>query len=235
MKSSILKLSKIKFIDFHTHKEVFSAKTLNVISVELADLENLALANLEHKFFSIGLHPWRLPANLDNLEQDRRMLKKALKLPKVIAIGESGLDGLWGPDVKIQKAYFAESIKLARDLNKPMIIHCVRCYPELISIKKQYAPDIKMLVHGYNSKINILEQLLQDGFYVSFGSLSLKRDDLCEYIRKKPEYLNQICLETDDYTLSIEEVYKRAAQVFEIDIEELAELMKKNFVSLFQD
>jgi len=225
----------LEYIDFHTHGKNSLSKTLSVISIELADLKNLALENLDRKFFSVGMHPWRLPADTDYLKKDIDTLRKALQLPKVIALGEVGLDRLWGPDMKIQEAYFSQSIKLAKELDKAMIIHCVRCYPELLSIKKKFAPDLNMLVHGYNGKIQILEQLLKHDFYISFGSVSLKRDDICEYIRQKPEYLHRICLETDDSGLNIEDIYKRAAKVFEINIQELKQVMKTNFISLFQD
>jgi TatD DNase family protein len=235
MKLSTRELSKIEFIDFHTHKKSFLPKTLSIISVELADLESLALDNLDYKFFSVGLHPWRLPENTDKLLDDMIALQKTLNLQKVIAIGEVGLDHLWGPDMKVQKAYFAEAVKLSRKLDKPLIIHCVRSYPELISIRKQYAPDLKMLVHGYNGNTKILEQLFKHDFYVSLGSLSLKRDEICEYILNKPECLNRICLETDDSGLNIEDIYKRASKVLAIDIQELKQLMKTNFISLFQD
>lgn len=235
MKLSTRELSKVKFIDFHTHKKSFPSKTLSVISVELIDLESLALENLDYKFFSVGLHPWRLPANIDNLEKDLRTLRKTLKLHKVIAIGEVGLDRLWGPAPVVQKTYFTELLKLAKDLNKPMIVHCVRYYPELIAIKTQCAPDLKVLVHGYNGKVEILEQLLKHNFYVSFGSLSLKRDDIYEFILQKPQYLDRICLETDDSGINIKEIYKRAAKVLKMNIKDLEQLMKTNFISLFQD
>ena len=235
MKLSVHNLSKIRYIDFHTHKKAFEPGTLNLISVELADLGSLAMDNLEDKFFSIGLHPWRLPDNTDNLERDLIKLRKTLEFKKVIAIGEAGFDRLWGPSQKVQKAYFSEIVKLAEELNKPVIVHCVRYYPELLSIKKHCARDLKILVHGYNGNVKILKQLLKHHFYVSFGSLSLKREDICAFICQKPKYLNFICLETDDSGVTIEEIYKRAAKVFSMDIEELVQLMKKNFISLFQD
>jgi TatD DNase family protein len=235
MKSSTYELSKIEFIDFHTHKQIVPPKTISVISIELADLKNLALENINHKFFSVGLHPWRLPTNTDNLRKDLKNLRKALQAPEVIAIGEIGLDRLRGPDIKIQKIYFCEVFKLAQELNKTLIIHCVRCYPELLSIRKKIAPAINMLVHGYNGKTKVLEQLFKHNFYVSLGAAALRRDDICRYIRQKPEYLQRICLETDDSDTNIEDIFKHAAQVFEIDIQELKRIMKTNFISLFQD
>ena len=161
MKLSVHELSGIKYIDFHTHKKVFEPETLNVISVELADLESLAMANLENKFFSIGLHPWRLPPNTDKLEDDLKKLRKTLEFKKVIAIGEAGFDRLWGPPQKVQETYFSEIIKLAGELNRPVIVHCVRYYPELLSVKKHCARDLKILVHGYNGNVSILKQLFK--------------------------------------------------------------------------
>ena len=235
MKLLTRELSEIKFIDFHTHKKIFQPKTLSLISVELTDLESLALDNLDHKFFSVGFHPWRLPANTDRLGSDLKTLRKTLELSKVIAIGEVGLDRLRGSTPIVQKTYFAEIIKLAEELKKTMIVHCVRYYPELLAVKKHCAPDLKILVHGYNGKVEILEQLFKHGFYVSFGSLSLKRDEICEFICQKPQYLNLICLETDDSEINIEEIYERAAKVLKMDIDELEQIMKTNFISLFRD
>jgi len=235
MKLSVHELSEIEYIDFHTHSKNPPPCALSLISIELGDLKNLALDNIDNKVFSIGLHPWRLPANTDNLEKDLNSLRKTLGIHKVIAIGEVGLDRLWGPDQMVQKTYFTEVLKLAKELNKPVVVHCVRYYPELIAIKKQWAPDLKMLVHGYNGKVEILKQLLKHEFYVSLGPLSLKRDDIYEFLLKKPKYLNRICLETDDSGINIKEIYERAAKVLKMDIKELEQLMKNNFISLSQD
>lgn len=235
MKLSVHELAEIKYIDFHTHKKLFKPDTLNVISVELSDLKSLAMENLEDKFFSIGLHPWRLPDNTDNLDDDLRRLRKTLEFKKVVAIGESGFDRLWGPPLKVQEIYFSEIVKLAEELNKPVIVHCVRCYPELLAVKKHCARDLKILVHGYNGNVDILKQLLKHDFYVSFGPVSLKREDICEFICRKPKYLSRICLETDDSGITIKEIYERAAEVFQMNAAELELLMKENFISLFQD
>lgn len=227
-------LSEIKFIDFHTHRYTASPETLSVISLEPADFENSRPDNAAHRFFSVGLHPWRLPATTAGLENDLQALRQALRLPAVIAVGEVGLDRLRGPDMEIQAVFLAAALKLAAELNKTVIAHCVRCYPELLSLKKQIAPGLNMLVHGYNGKIEIMEQLFKHNCYVSFGAAALRRDDICGYIRRKPVCLRRICLETDDSDINIQDIYNNAAQVFELDVEELARIMKTNFISLFQ-
>lgn len=234
MKLSTHKFAGIKFIDFHTHRQAVSPDALSIVSIELADLQNLALENIDNSLFSVGLHPWRLPDNTDRIKDDLKKLAKALQISEVIALGEVGLDRLWGPDMEVQKAYLAGCLKLAEELTKPVIIHCVRSYPEFISLKKLIAPKLNTLVHGYNNNVQILEELLKHGSYVSFGSVALERDDICSYIRRKPEVLNRICLETDDSETGIGSVYNCAAQVFEMDIEKLSRLMKNNFISFFQ-
>ncbi len=235
MKFSIHELSEIEFIDFHTHEQKVAPKTLSVISVEFTELKNLSLKNLNHRFFSAGMHPWLLPANTKSLKKDLQALREILLRSRVIALGEIGLDRLRGPAPGVQKAYFTEALKLAKELNKPLIIHCVRCYPELLSIKKQFAPDLNMLIHGYNGNIETLKQLLKHDCYVSLGAAALKREDVCRYVRQKPDYLHQICLETDDSGINISDIFIRAAKVFETDIQKLTRIMKINFISLFQE
>ncbi|MCK4982494.1 MAG: hypothetical protein KAS17_06200, partial [Victivallaceae bacterium] len=87
----------------------------------------------------------------------------------------------------------------------------------------------------YNGKIEILKQLLKQDCYVSFAAAAPRRDDICGYIRQKPDCLQHVCLETDDSDVNIKDIFKHASQVFEMDISELKRIMKTNFISLFQD
>jgi TatD DNase family protein len=134
----------------------------------------------------------------------------------------------------VQKAYLLGGMILAGEFDKPVIIHCVRSYPELIFLKKRFAPAVNALIHGYNNNVQIFEQLLKHGCYISLGLAGLKRADVRAYIRRKPEILHRICLETDDSELTIEDIYNQAAQAFGMDVEKLCRLMKKNFISFFK-
>ncbi|MDD5596765.1 MAG: TatD family hydrolase [Victivallaceae bacterium] len=234
MKLSTRKLGGVKFIDFHTHRRTVAPEALSVISLEPGDLENSVPESGGNNFFSVGMHPWRLPDSAGNIGDDLGKLRRALRKRGVIAVGEAGLDRLRGPDMEVQKAYLTGILKLAGELSMPVIIHCVRCYPELTFLKKRFASGFNLLVHGYNNNVRILEELLKHGFYVSFAPAALERDDICSYIRQKPEILYRAGLETDDSGLTIENIFARAARVFEMDVEELAQLMKNNFVTFFQ-
>lgn len=234
MKLSIRKFAGVKFIDFHTHRRTAAPGVLSIVSVELADWENPAPENPDNRFFSVGLHPRRLPENAAAVKDDLEKLCRALQDDRVIALGEAGLDRLRGPEMEVQEAYSGGVLRLAAELDKPVIVHCVRCYSELISLKKRWAPEVNMLVHGYNSNVQVLDELLRHGFYVSFGSAALKRAELCGHVRRKPEILSRTGLETDASDLTVEEIYQQAAAAFGVDVGELSRLMKNNFTAFFQ-
>jgi TatD DNase family protein len=232
-------LSKIKFIDFHTHLQESepsqNSGVLKVFSVELEDFMSLNSQVKQRKLFSVGLHPWRLAENLNCLQMNIEEFRKIAEQPNAIALGEAGLDRVRGPGIDIQTAYFRELIRLAAETRKPLIVHCVRCYPELTALKKQFGRDVKMMVHGYNANPRILDQLFEHGFYVSFGIAAFKREDICLYIKNNPQTLSRLCLETDDSDINIQDVYALAARESGLDIEDLSRIMKNNFISLFQE
>ena len=234
MKLSTHDLSGVEYIDFHTHKSTVPENSLSVLSVEYSDLQDMALENSERLFLSVGIHPWRMPQNTDLLDKHIDKIRKMLFIPEVIALGEVGLDRLHGPDLRVQEVYLSELLRIAAEFDETVIVHCVRCYPELVALKKKFAPHQKILVHGFNSKIKLLNSLTKDGFYISLSPKALLRDDLCTFIREKSGILRHICLETDDSPLTIKNVYDLAAQALRIDIAELSLFMKANFIALFQ-
>ncbi|MDD5698269.1 MAG: TatD family hydrolase [Victivallaceae bacterium] len=233
MKSSIPEPAAVTFADFHTHRLPLPPQTLGVVSLELSDPENFPPYDPNCTFFSVGLHPWRLPAAAGRLESDLAALRLRLIHLRAVAVGETGLDRLRGPDMKIQQTYFIAVLKLARELDKPVIAHCVRGYPELLALKRQFAPGLKLLVHGYNGSPFILEQLWEHDCLVSFGPAGLRRSGPGDYIRQKPEYLSRIGLETDASGIDIAAVFETAAQLFGVELQELARIMRANFAALF--
>jgi TatD DNase family protein len=175
-----------------------------------------------------------MPQNTDLLDEHIDKIRKMLFIPEVIALGEIGLDRMHGPNLWVQKAYLAELFQVAAESDETIIVHCVRCFPELTALKKKFAPHQKILLHGFNSKIKLLQNLVKDGFYISLSPQALQREDLCAFIREKSEILRHICLETDDSSFNIKDVYESAAQALKLERTELSLLMKANFVALFQ-
>ncbi|MDE6416678.1 MAG: TatD family hydrolase [Duncaniella sp.] len=117
--------------------------------------------------YSAGIHPWR--ADLADDEMLSRLATLA-RQSNFTAIGETGLDALRGSDMEIQSAVFAKHITLAAELEKPLIIHCVRAWQQLIAISRRYGKHAApWIIHGFRGKPQLARQLLDAGFSLSFG------------------------------------------------------------------
>jgi TatD DNase family protein len=218
----------IPFIDFHTHQTYEGNEVVSVKN--LSQNEWQMLKNTEGvSQFSIGLHPWFLTK--ENFNFDIKKLSQLIENQSVMMIGECGLDRLRGGDLAFQTEAFAAQIQLAESCLKPVVIHCVKAYSELISLKKKLNPRIPMIVHGFNQNEQILKELLKNGFYVSIGAAILKDDsNAAKYLTSIP--LDKLFFETDDKRLPIKNVYEQAAKSLEVDLFILKENIYTNFQNI---
>jgi TatD DNase family protein len=151
---------------------------------------------------------------------------------RVKAIGEIGLDKLKGPDMKLQEKVFLKQIRIAEIVRKPILVHCVKSFNELFAIKKVVRPKIPMIIHGFNRKAELADELGKKGFYVSFGKAILESENVCEALKKVS--LEQIFFETDMATcLNISDIYIKTAEVLKIDIKELEDRIYQNYLELY--
>lgn len=176
-------------------------------------------------FFSLGIHPWDADLQVSIVE-----FEKLIQHPNCLAIGECGLDKLKGPELEIQKHFFIIQLDLAVKYQKPVIIHCVKAFDEMMEICKPYHAKINLMIHGFNKSQELLEQLINNGFYISFHPSVFDR--LNYDFSKIP--LEKIFLETDDNSeISIIEIYKKASLKFQLKENELKEKKYTNFTTLF--
>jgi TatD DNase family protein len=124
----------IPFIDFHTHQNYEDSETVFVKNLSQNEWQNLGNTEGASKF-SIGLHPWFLTK--ENFNFDFEKLTQLIDNQNVMMIGECGLDRLRGEDLAFQTEAFAAQIQLAESYQKPVVIHCVKAYGELIALKKK--------------------------------------------------------------------------------------------------
>ena len=177
---------------------------------------------------SMGLHPWYLDSgNLD--EQFNNLAKNAGK-SHVLAIGECGLDKLSSTDWDLQLKAFQLQIKLARDFNKPLIIHCVKAFSEVLAQLKTV--NVPVIFHGVNNKLSLIQPVINAGYYLSFGK-SLLGGNAAILNTFKTTPLKQVFLETDDSDIDIREIYKSAAGIREISEKEIVLQLEKNFLNVF--
>ena len=194
-------------------------------------IENL-YKNFDHEIegrkVSMGLHPWYLDA--DNLEGQFNNLAKNAGKSQVLAIGECGLDKLSSTDWNLQLKAFQLQIKLAQDLNKPLIIHCVKAFSEVLA--QLETVSVPVIFHGVNNKLSLIQPVMDAGYYLSFGK-SLLGGNAAILNTFKTTPLEQVFLETDDSDIDIREIYKSAARIREISEKEIVLQLEKNFLNVF--
>ncbi|KIA91265.1 hydrolase TatD [Pedobacter kyungheensis] len=213
------------FLDLHTHKTAEQQGAISIQSLSLTS--DIFLAMPKKKPISVGLHPWF--ARLETLELQMRYLEVVGKQANVKLIGECGLDKLRGENVNNQLLILTEQIKLAQRLNKPLILHCVKCFSELIALKDKLQVKVPMIIHGFNKNEVLGKQLLSKGFLLSFGTAILKKDSGAA---KLIQEIDNFFLETDDSATSILEIYETAANLKKCTVDELKACIFANWKKL---
>ena len=213
------------FLDIHTHK---AAQRKGVISIQSLSLtSDIFLAMPKTKPISIGLHPWY--ATVGKLEIQLSYMSVLARQQNVKLIGECGLDKLKGENLDNQIMIFEQQIALAEMLNKPIILHCVKAFAELIEIKKYLNIKVPMIVHGFNKNKELGKQLLRNGFLLSFGTSILKENSGAQQLLQETD---NFFLETDDAEISIEEIYQASANLKKCSVEEMKALIFANWNKL---
>jgi TatD DNase family protein len=208
-------LKKVPFIDVHTHNYIDH----NLSVFQFKEEKRAA-------YYSYGIHPW--DADKPFFFDDLSML---LNSPNCLAIGEIGLDKNKGPSLIIQIEMLEKQIEMAEQLKLPVIIHCVKAWNELRHIKRRLNPKQSWIFHGF-SKTTILEDVLSEGLFVSFGEAILRNPKLMEASTNVP--LENLFFETDDSNVSIETIYLEFTKKKQITLQQLKELQYNNFKSVFK-
>jgi TatD DNase family protein len=180
--------------------------------------------------YSVGLHPWNLKKEKDSRWLE--VLKTVAGKTEVVAIGESGLDKLTDVPMVEQMPVFDGHAEIAEQVGKPLIVHCVRAWQELIAVKNRRRPAVKWIVHGFNSKPPVAKMLLDNGFALSFGKAILDADSNAATVLKQIDF-QHFFLETDDSDSGIEKIYAAAAQIRNCSVEDLSVQIKDNFYNTF--
>lgn len=155
-----------RFSDIHTHRP---GKPSSVLSISVTDVEQVLMSNekLETKqYYSLQLHPWHLtgPQDIETYVSKARQLRDD---PYFIAIGECGLDALCDTPLPLQTQAFKAALQVAAELHKPVIIHCVKLWSQLLTETKGHQG--LMIIHGFRKGPELARQLLDAGFSLSLG------------------------------------------------------------------
>lgn len=177
----------------------------------------------------MGIHPRFI--NEENLDNEWNLLQLNSRQSNVLAIGECGLDRLSNIPFSLQEKVFVQQIRWANEIAKPIIIHCVRAFPETLRLLKSCKNAMPVVFHGFNNNKEIAEQLLKEGYYLSFGK-SLLQPNMENLFNNIP--LNRIFLENDDSDIAISSIYEQAARIKQMPVETLATAIKNNLYTVFK-
>ena len=186
-------------IDCHTHKPAPSPEAI----ISTCPIGFVAQGA---QMWSVGLHPWDLPLycaeNLRVKDEIWVELVAAAASPYIAAIGECGIDLSHGGLLATQMLAFRKQALLAERLRKPLIIHAVKAHDIITGMKKDLAPEMPWIIHGFRNKPTIAEIYLKAGCWLSFGE------------KFSPESLDitptdRLLAETDESDLSIEAIIMR--------------------------
>lgn len=217
-------MNPIPYIDIHTHP--FHLETNTIIVQNIFPGDGFA-AFSGRNFYSVGLHPWHIKSPDENNEL-LVMVEEALEFDHVIFIGECGLDKNTETDFEEQKRVFQAQAFMAEEFRKPLIIHCVKAYNEILELHKKMHPEMPWIMHGYNGGAQITEQLVKRGIVFSFGEILFKENSKAiESFKNLP--MEQIFLETDEFDGEVESIYNQAASLKQVSVETIKKSIWENF------
>ena len=218
-------------LDIHTHKSEDVSHGKAIINYPLPVDDSLCLsasdvrtAGKEGYFYSAGIHPWKLTER--NAEEQFELLQQLLVKEQFVAVGEAGLDKLTAAPMELQVRILGKQVELSEKYELPLIIHCVKAMDELLALRKECAPKQPWIWHGFRGKPEQAKQLLQKGFYLSFGMHYSS-----EAMNVVPD--SRLFLETDDSPVDIEDVLRDAAKVRGVEVETLQAIVRKNIQDIF--
>lgn len=211
------------YINIHTHSQSVCDRKETLLV--LNKYEDFDLAK-EDSLYSMGVHPWYISQPEQQLEQ----LAHAAHAKNVIAIGECGLDTLSQVDFSVQQQVFRQQISLANELDKPLIIHCVRAFSEALFLLK--AARVPVVFHGFNKKLSLARQVLEEGYSFSFGAAILSSQSMAAKVLEAIAE-SRFFLETDDGDTDIAEIYKAAARIRKTEEEAIILQVQSNFKKVF--
>lgn len=187
-------------VDIHTHNTHTHAQTIE----------------------TVGVHPWH--ASTDDIAEVE------CRAVAADAIGEIGLDFACDVSREEQERIFRAQLAIAERHKKPVVLHCVRAFEEVMCILRNYRLRA-VIFHGFIGSTEQAQRAVAEGYYLSFGERTFRSPKTIEAMRHTP--LFSLFVETDESTTPIEAIYARLAELRGISVADLTTATKENFVRIF--
>lgn len=231
--------------------DLLSGEICNIINVS-SSVESvktgIALAEKYEKVYAAaGVHPSDI-AGLN--EESFAWLKEQCSHPKVVAVGEIGLDYYWDKEEEVQKSqreWFFRQIKLTEEVNLPIIIHSRDAAEDTMKVMREvHAENIPGVVHCYSYSLEMAREFVKMGYYIGVGGVVTFKNakKLKDVVQGIP--LERILLETDapymapepyrgtrNHSGNLTYVVEKIAELKGVTTEEVEEVTLKNARTLF--
>jgi len=225
-------------------KEV-GVRRINVVGYDLSSSQRaVEIADrYEGLYAVVGLHPYEAQRYSDS---DLANVETLLSHPKVVAVGEIGLDYYRGPrDHKAQRALFRLQIDLARRHKKPVVLHVRDAYGDVLDVIRDF-PDVLFVFHSFSGNEEDMAEILKwDNWYVSFSGMLTFLAHIRRAARISPR--DRTFVETDAPYLSpvpmrgrrnepafVRYTLKRLSEIWKVDFEEAERITDSNAQEFFR-
>ncbi len=223
------------FVDIHTHVD-------NQAVIKIIDGDS------EKILKTWGVHPWDVTDTPDRhfernevKSRNHRHLNDSeifhggdFSIPlrssrnDKLFIGEVGLDKVHKETFERQIEVFEKMIRLSESYRKPVIVHCVRAYSEIIEVRKKMKATMPWVIHGFNSSVETMRQLLRYDMYISLGEVLYRNENHAVKILKDIP-TDRLFLETDVSGRDIRDIYAKAAALMGCEVEFLENKIFENY------
>ena len=151
----------------------------------------------DYMYFTVGFHP----ENLESIPDDYlSLIAQMLQHEKAVALGEIGLDYHWEIEKELQHRVFDEQLRLAKDLDVPVVIHDREAHGDVMEYLRKYKP--KGLMHCFSGSVEMLKEVLKLGMSISLGGTVTFKNARVPVEVAQAVPLDRLLLETDAPYLS---------------------------------
>jgi TatD DNase family protein len=196
-------------------------------------------------YAAVGVHPDEVGTLTG---EDITWLKSVCSDPKVVAVGEIGLDYYWNEsDPEIQKRWFIRQLGLAREVKLPVIIHSRDAAQDTLEIMKAHGRDLGGVIHCFSYSVEIAREYLNMDYYLGIGGVLTFKNarKLKEVVEYAP--MDRIVLETDcpylapvpnrgkrNSSMNLPYVVDAIAEIKDIPAEEVIRITEENAKKMYR-
>ena len=203
---------------FHNYCDFFTTFTIAMI----LDIHTHNAQTHAQTIDTVGIHPWK--AQIGDLAEMERLA------PSVDAVGEIGLDYACDVPREVQMAIFRAQLTLAERLEKPVVLHCVRAFEDVMRALAHHHLRA-VIFHGFIGSKEQAQRAINQGYYLSFGERTFHSPKSIEALRSTP--LSHLFVESDESTTPIEKIYVEIAELRGVSTEDLLAATEENFHKIF--